>query len=124
MAEKLPPGELADFCCAFQDTMAAILSDRMRNAAKAFGRKGTLVVSGGVAANKRIRAALEAVAAENGMTFKAPPLKLCTDNAAMIAWAGIERLRAGLADPPDFPVRPRWPLDPDAPVASAKSQKI
>ncbi len=77
-----------------------------------------LVVAGGVAANQAMRAALEALAAEFGLPFVAPPLALCTDNAAMIAWAGVERL--GQSDPLDFAARPRWPLDPDAqPVRGA-----
>jgi N6-L-threonylcarbamoyladenine synthase len=69
------------------------------------------VVAGGVAANGAVRASLEAAAAENGFAFAAPPLKYCTDNAAMIALAGAERLAAGLTDPWDAPARPRWPLD-------------
>jgi N6-L-threonylcarbamoyladenine synthase len=75
-------------------------------------------VAGGVAANKTVRAALETLAAKHAMRFTAPPLALCTDNAAMIAWAGCERLAAEGADftgdPLDFMARPRWPLDPEA----------
>ena len=73
-----------------------------------------LVVAGGVASNRAIKSALEALCGEAGFRFVAPPLKLCTDNAAMIAWAGIERIRAGLADADDgftFVPRSRWPLD-------------
>ena len=73
---------------------------------------------GGVAANNTIRAALETLAARHAMRFTAPPLALCTDNAAMIAWAGIERLaqkgESFTGDPLDFVARPRWPLDPAA----------
>ena len=74
----------------------------------------TLVVAGGVAANGAIRSALEALASRHGMGFVAPPLWLCTDNAAMIAWAGIERFRDGLRDGMDLVARPRWPLDATA----------
>jgi N6-L-threonylcarbamoyladenine synthase len=73
-----------------------------------------LVVAGGVAANGAVRAALQKLAADNGLPFVAPPLWLCTDNAAMIGWAGAERFAAGLTDDLDFPARPRWPLDPEA----------
>ncbi len=71
-------------------------------------------MAGGVAANTALRRRLEDVASASGLRLVAPPLKLCTDNAAMIAWAGIERLRRGLTDGLDFAPRPRWPLDPSA----------
>jgi N6-L-threonylcarbamoyladenine synthase len=73
-----------------------------------------LVVAGGVAANASVRGALEALAIDHRLRFVAPPLWLCTDNAAMIAWAGAERFALGRTDPLDFPARPRWPLDPGA----------
>ena len=82
-----------------------------------------LAVAGGVAANRAIRAVLETVSAQNGLPFLAPPLRLCTDNAAMIAWAGIERLRAGLSSTTDFVARPRWPLDDRAPALLGSGKK-
>jgi N6-L-threonylcarbamoyladenine synthase len=89
-----------------------------------FGTKPkTLVVAGGVAANGAIRSALEALAARHGMGFVAPPLWLCTDNAAMIGWAGAERFALGLTDPLDIAARPRWPLDPAAEAARGAGVK-
>lgn len=82
-----------------------------------------LVVAGGVAANQSVRAALEALAAEHGLPFVAPPLWLCTDNAAMIGWAGAERFAAGMTDGLDVAARPRWPLDPDAEKARGAGVK-
>jgi N6-L-threonylcarbamoyladenine synthase len=76
-----------------------------------------------VAANTAIRAALQAVCAEAGVRFTAPPLALCTDNAAMIAWAGIERFRAGTATAADLVARPRWPLDATAPSMLGSGKK-
>jgi N6-L-threonylcarbamoyladenine synthase len=73
-----------------------------------------LAVAGGVAANTLIRAMLETVCIKEGVRFLAPPLRLCTDNAAMIAWAGIERFRSGARDGMDLVARPRWPLDATA----------
>ncbi|MFN3819313.1 tRNA (adenosine(37)-N6)-threonylcarbamoyltransferase complex transferase subunit TsaD [Blastomonas sp.] len=83
----------------------------------------TLVVAGGVAANGAIRSALEALAARHDMGFVAPPLWLCTDNAAMIGWAGAERFALGLTDPLDIAARPRWPLDPLAEAARGAGVK-
>jgi N6-L-threonylcarbamoyladenine synthase len=74
----------------------------------------TLVVAGGVAANRALRAALAELAQANGRAFSVPPAWLCTDNAAMIGWAGAERLAAGLSDGLDAPARARWPLDEGA----------
>lgn len=119
-----------DLCFAFQETVAAVLQDRTRRAVRMYkdmvssDMPRTLVTAGGVAANKRLCGMLQDLATAEGIGFTAPPLKLCTDNAAMIAWAGIERFRLGLQDPIDFKVHARWPLDPDAPIASIKSQKV
>jgi N6-L-threonylcarbamoyladenine synthase len=105
----------ADLCASFQAAVLDIIADRTRHAMAAFdpvwGVKGRLVAAGGVAANKPIRALLEALAGERGYDFVAPPLKWCTDNGAMIALAGAERLAAGFNDNLDYAARPRWPLD-------------
>jgi len=112
----------ADIAAAFQQAAIDCVIDRSRRALAAAGEVTALVVAGGVAANQAIRAALESLAAEAALRFVAPPLALCTDNAAMIAWAGLERLTSGDFAPAslDLAARPRWPLDPDAaPVRGA-----
>jgi N6-L-threonylcarbamoyladenine synthase len=112
----------ADIAAAFQQAAIDCVIDRTRKALGTIVKPCALVVAGGVAANRAVRAALEALAGEHGLKCVAPPLALCTDNAAMIAWAGLERMAlAGFApDPFDFVARPRWPLDPDAaPVRGA-----
>ncbi|RJL13949.1 tRNA (adenosine(37)-N6)-threonylcarbamoyltransferase complex transferase subunit TsaD [Paracoccus siganidrum] len=100
----------ADLCAAFQNAVAEVLAEKSRRAL-ARSPAPLLAVAGGVAANGTIRAALEHVAAQAGARFLAPPLRLCTDNGAMIAWAGIERFRLGHRDGMDLAARPRWPLD-------------
>ena len=115
--EALAPGDAqgrADVCASFQRTVGDVLADRCANAL-ALAPSPTLVVAGGVAANLYLRGRLEEVAARRGARLVAPPVRLCTDNGAMIAWAGVERLRLGLADGLDFRPRPRWPLDAAAP---------
>jgi N6-L-threonylcarbamoyladenine synthase len=110
----------ADIAASFQQAAVDCVIDRTRRALSDMGDVTALVAAGGVAANGSIRAALETLAAEFGLRFIAPPLALCTDNAAMIAWAGIERLALGASDPLDIAARPRWPLDPAAePVRGA-----
>lgn len=104
----------ADIAASFQQAAIDCLVDRTRRALASVGAVEALVVAGGVAANTAIRTALEALAARHGLPFIAPPLMLCTDNAAMIAWAGMERLERGQSDPLDVAARPRWPLDPEA----------
>ncbi len=109
-----------DLAAAFQAAVAESIADRVGNAivlARGSGPVSALVVAGGVAANGYLRARLEQAAAAGGLRLVAPPARLCTDNAAMIAWAGIERLRLGQRDGLDFAPRPRWPLDPTAPRA-------
>ena len=103
-----------DIAASFQQAVVDCLVDRTRKAIGEADGATALVVAGGVAANASVRSALQGLAAENGLRFVAPPLWLCTDNAAMIAWAGAERFAAGLTDPLDVPARPRWPLDPEA----------
>lgn len=118
--DALPEGErqphdVADLAAEFQAAVGDVLADRCARALALFreshpeGR--AFVVAGGVAANQALRARLTAVAADTGFSFHAPPLEYCTDNAAMIAWAGVERLRLGSEDSLDFRPRPRWPLD-------------
>jgi N6-L-threonylcarbamoyladenine synthase len=134
--EGLPPGDLkdqdvADLCASFQAAVEDVLADRTANAIETFRSlhpetslsSPALVVAGGVAANDAIKKRLRVLAAEKGFQFVAPPPNLCTDNAAMIAWAGIERLKLGMTDDFDFKARPRWPLDPDAPPASGAGVK-
>ena len=114
--EKLPaddPQAIADLCASFQRTVGDVFADRCANAL-ALAPSSTLVVAGGVAANVYLRGRLEEIAASHGATLVAPPVRLCTDNGAMIAWAGVERLRLGKLDSLDFRPRPRWPLDPAA----------
>lgn len=111
--EKLPAGDgraVADLCASFQRTVGDVLADRCGNAL-ALAPSPTLVVAGGVAANLYLRDRLEETAARHGAKLVAPPVALCTDNGAMIAWAGLERLRLGMTDALDFRPRPRWPLD-------------
>ncbi|MBP0491614.1 tRNA (adenosine(37)-N6)-threonylcarbamoyltransferase complex transferase subunit TsaD [Roseomonas indoligenes] len=104
-------GDRADIAAAFQASVAAVVADRARNALLMAPGATALVVSGGVAANTGVRTALAWVAETAGLPLVAPPIRLCTDNAVMVAWAGIERLRGGLTDPWDHAPRPRWPLD-------------
>jgi N6-L-threonylcarbamoyladenine synthase len=116
--------DVADLAASMQQAIGEALVDRTKNAIALFRERHpegrTLVVAGGVAANKHLRAGLQTLAAASELAFVAPPPALCTDNAAMIAWAGLERLRLGMVDSLDFAPRPRWPLDPSAvPVRGA-----
>ena len=125
-AEKLGPlndQDVADIAAAFESAIADVVADRcargMDLAVKRLGRLAPMrfVVAGGVAANQRLRRSLGELAQDRGFSFHVPPVELCGDNAAMIAWTGAERLARGLIDPLDAPVLPRWPLDRDAPPA-------
>ncbi|MCP9222649.1 tRNA (adenosine(37)-N6)-threonylcarbamoyltransferase complex transferase subunit TsaD [Erythrobacter sp. LQ02-29] len=110
----------ADIAASFQQAAIDCVLDRLTRALDTLEQAPALVVAGGVAANQAMRGALETLAVDREMRFVAPPLALCTDNAAMIAWAGCERLPLHAGDPLDFRARPRWPLDPEAqPVRGA-----
>lgn len=122
--DKLPegpldPNDVAMLAASFEAAVCDVVADRCRHAIQRFletyrPAEPTIVLSGGVAANLALRGTLQDMARDHGMTAIAPPLKLCSDNAAMIAWTGIERLSRNLTDPLDFAARPRWPLDPGA----------
>ncbi len=120
LVASFPPGALprqtaADIAASFQAAVADVVANRARHAIEMFRALHPagklLVVAGGVAANATLRAALQSVADANGLIFAAPPLRLCTDNAVMVAWTVLERLRLGLVDGLDHAPRPRWPLE-------------
>ena len=117
-AEKIAPlsnQDVADLCASFQQAVVDVVMDRLRSGLRMFrdriGNPSALVCAGGVAANQAIRKVLHRIAFEAGTELVAPPPALCTDNGAMIAWAGAERLALGLTDTLDAVPRPRWPLD-------------
>jgi len=117
----------ADLCASFQAAVTDVLAEKSRRALAEYmalnPAQPVFAVAGGVSANMAIRAALESVSAEAGAQFMAPPLRLCTDNAAMVAWAGIERFRAGERDDMSLMARPRWPLDQSAPAMLGSGKK-
>ena len=113
----------ADIAASFQAAAVDCLVDRTERALADAGPVTALVVAGGVAANGLVRARLMALASARDLPFAVPPGWLCTDNAAMIAWAGCERFALGLVDGLDVPARPRWPLDPDAEPARGAGVK-
>lgn len=118
---KINNQDIADLCASFQQAAGDILFDRCKNALAQFQSiyptGNTLVVAGGVAANKSIKKHLTDLKSSEKIELIVPPAKLCTDNAAMIAWAGLELLKSGQNSSLNFKPRPRWPLDPDAPTA-------
>jgi N6-L-threonylcarbamoyladenine synthase len=124
IAEKggLTRADRADLCAGFQAAVVDVIAEKTRRAL-VLSPVAALAVAGGVAANKAIRAALETVCTAAGIQFLAPPLALCTDNAAMIAWAGIERFRAGGRDDLTLSARPRWPLDQTSPALLGSGKK-
>ena len=116
---------MADLCASFQAAIVDVVVDRARVGLRAFrdiaGHPTALVVAGGVAANQMMRQTLQRLAVEAGLRLVAPPLALCGDNGAMIAWAGLERLRLGIVDDITAPARARWPLDQSRDEAGAKA---
>ena len=117
----------ADLCAGFQAAVSDVMAEKARRAMALYSELGpiqpVLTVAGGVAANKSIRAALETVAAEFGAQFLSPPLALCTDNAAMIAYAGLELFEMGQQDDLTLAARPRWPLDTSSPSMLGSGKK-
>jgi len=127
-AERIAPlssQDVDDLCASFQAAVADVVANRVRVAFRMFcerhGAPSAIVTAGGVAANAQIRRALQRVSSEVGTRLVAPPLALCGDNGAMIAWAGAERLALGLEDDLAFAPRPRWPLDVAAAAPGAKA---
>jgi N6-L-threonylcarbamoyladenine synthase len=115
-AGALPHGLAADIAASFQRAVAEVVAERAGNAMAMFAARhggSCLVVAGGVAANAVVHAALRDAATAQGFVLFVPPPRLCVDNAVMVAWAAIERLRLGWTNPVDFAPRPRWPLDAD-----------
>ncbi len=129
IAEKsgLTEQDRADLCAGFQAAIVDVLAEKTRRALALYLDENPsapmLAVAGGVAANTAIRARLETVCAELDVTFTAPPLSLCTDNAAMIAYAGLERFQTGARDDMTLAARPRWPLDKAAPAMLGSGKK-
>ena len=117
----------ADLCAGFQAALADVLAEKSRRALSEYftllPAKPYFAVAGGVAANMSIRRQLEVVADAAGAEFVAPPLSLCTDNAAMIAWAGVEKFRLGCFDDMTLSARPRWPLDTTRPALLGSGKK-
>lgn len=121
-SQAITPERQADLSASFQAAVLDVVLDRTDNAMAAFEARGSaakplLVAAGGVAANSVLRAGLAQLAAQRGYGFVVPPKRYCTDNAAMVALAGAERLQLGLIDGLDAPARPRWPLDGEAALA-------
>jgi N6-L-threonylcarbamoyladenine synthase len=129
--EPLTDADIDDICASFQRAVSETLADRVGRSLERFHREfpgiaePALVVAGGVAANGEIRSMLTNLCRQRGFRFVAPPLALCTDNAVMIAWAGLERLRAGKAEENAFDMAPRsrWPLDQDAAPALGSGRR-
>ncbi|WP_170440108.1 tRNA (adenosine(37)-N6)-threonylcarbamoyltransferase complex transferase subunit TsaD [Ruegeria arenilitoris] len=129
VAEKggLTRQDRADLCAGFQQAVVDTLAEKTRRAIALYletnPAEPVITVAGGVAANTAIRSSLESVSADSGARFTAPPLHLCTDNAAMIAYAGLERFRLGARDGLDLTARPRWPLDQTSPAMLGGGRK-
>lgn len=119
--------ERADLCAGFQQAVVDVLAEKTRRALSIYMADHpdvpTVAVAGGVAANSQIRAGLNKACLDAGAAFLAPPLALCTDNAAMIAYAGLERFKAGARDGMDLAARPRWPLDQFSPALLGSGKK-
>lgn len=119
----LPEAIRADLCASFQASVCDVLVGKSRRALSQNPKIESFAVAGGVAANTEIRTGLESLCTEIGVTFIAPPLALCTDNAAMIAYAGLLRFEAGQIDDMSLSARPRWPLDQTSPTLLGSGKK-